>query len=227
MPARHTDIDLTMRRCVIFDYDGTLADTKPCIVRTATKVLLEWGLPAKEVESKVDQLIGPPFPQAFTWIFDMSAEDADEVTRRYRAIYRTCGPDAWPFFPGTKELLARLNDAGRLVAIGSSKPQFLIDRGLDDNDAVSLFKTAVGSRPDGVNSKKDAISLVLRELDCAPDEAVMVGDRFHDVDGAAACGIPCIGVVWGNTAPREELEDAGAIAIVKSPDELGSLLLGV
>lgn len=226
MINRATDTDLSSRRCIIFDYDGTLADTKPTIVSTASKVLLEWGIPADEVASKADQLVGPPFPQAFCQIFGMSEEDAAEVTRRYRAIYRTSGPEAWPFFAGTKALLAQLRESGKLVTIASSKPQYLIDRGLEDNQVVDLFDAAVGSRPDEVNAKQDAIHLVLQDLGCTPDEAVMVGDRFHDVEGAAACGIPCAGVLWGNTGTREELQDAGAVVVVDTVDELAQVLAG-
>jgi len=220
------DVNLSSRRCIIFDYDGTLADTKPTIVSTASKVLLEWGVPADEVASKVDQLVGPPFPQAFCQIFGMSCEDADEVTRRYRAIYRMSGPEAWPFFTGTRELLSQLRESGKLVAIASSKPQHLIDRGLEDNHVVDLFDAAVGSRPDEVSTKQDAIRLVLQELGCAPEEAVMVGDRFHDVEGAETCGIPCAGVLWGDTGTREELECAGAAAVVDTVDELARVLSG-
>ena len=75
MITRH-GIDVANRRCVVFDYDGTIADTKPAIVDTATKVLLDWGIPQNEVAQKVGDLIGPPFPQAFSMVFGVSADDA-------------------------------------------------------------------------------------------------------------------------------------------------------
>ena len=53
----------------------------------------------------------------------------------------------------------------------------------------------------------------------------MVGDRFHDVDAAAACDVPCIGVLYGDTADRSELEDAGAAAVAATIAELKALLL--
>ena len=224
MITRSSGLDLTAFRCIIFDYDGTLADTKPTIVQTATKVLIDWGVPADEVAAKADQLVGPPFPEAFSIIFGMSAQDAAEVTQRYRAIYWESGPEAWPFFPGTKDLLASLRAAGKLVAIGSSKPQHLIDRGLADNGVESLFDMAVGACLGEVTSKRDALRLVLSELDCTPVEALMVGDRYHDVEGAAACGIDCVGVLWGDTGTREELEGAGAVAVVDTVAELAQLL---
>ena len=75
-----------------------------------------------------------------------------------------------------------------------------------------------------VRTKAQAIGRTLLELETYPEQVVMVGDRFHDVEGAASFGIPCIGVLWGNTGTREELMAAGAVAVVDTVDELASIL---
>ncbi|MBQ6411739.1 MAG: HAD hydrolase-like protein, partial [Atopobiaceae bacterium] len=59
----------------------------------------------------------------------------------------------------------------------------------------------------------------------ALDDCVMVGDRFYDVEAAEAVGIPCIGVTWGGTCEREELETAGAAIIVDTPEQLVRAIL--
>ena len=218
---------ISRRNLVIFDFDGTLADTKPTIVRTATGVLLEWGIPEDVVATHVDELIGPPFPEAFSWVFGVSEADALEITRRYRERYFASGPEAWPLFPGVRELLGLLREQGRRVAIASSKAQQAIDRGVSDNDAWPLFDAVVGKRPGEVDTKADAIMRVLADMGCSPDDAVMVGDRFHDVEGALSCGVPCVGVTWGDTGTREELEGAGAVAVADTPDDLARVLLEV
>lgn len=226
MITRMSGLDVSSRQCVVFDYDGTLADTKPGIVSTATSVLLDWGLDADLVARKVDQLVGPPFPQAFSQVFGVSAEDAAEITRRYRQIYSSCGADAWPLFDGVFQMLGHLRGAGRNVVVASSKLQWLIDRGVADNNMGGVLDAAVGSS-ETVATKKAAILAAIDATGCAPSQAIMVGDRFHDVDGAAACGIPCVGVLWGNTGTREELERAGAVAVVDTVDELEQVLLGL
>ena len=212
-------------RCVVFDFDGTVADTKPTIVKTAARVLEEWGIPADVVAAKVDQLIGPPFPEAFSWVFGVSEEDAREITRRYRERYLASGPEAWPFFAGMHELLQNLRSSGRLVAIASSKLQSAVDKAVADNHAEDLFDVVVG-KCQGVSTKDDAIREAVARLGCTAEDAVMVGDRHHDVEGAEACGIPCVGVLFGNTASREELEEAGAVAVVDTVEELEAVLLG-
>lgn len=225
MITRH-GIDVSDRRCVVFDFDGTIADTKPSIVRTATKVLLDWGIPQDEVAEKVGDLIGPPFPQAFSMVFGVSEDDAAEITRRYREIYFGIGADAWPFFPGIATVVQNLRQAGRKACIASSKLHILIVRGVEDNTARDLFDTLVGCQKGVVDTKEQAIRAAIAATGCSPDEAVMVGDRFHDVQGAAAVGIPCVGVLFGDTGTREELVDAGAVAVVDTTAELETVLLG-
>lgn len=225
MITRTTELDLANRPYVLFDFDGTLADTKPGIVRTATTVLLDWGIPEDVVSAHVEELIGPPFPDAFTQVFGLSALDAVEVTERYRAIYYTLDRSAWPFFPGVQTALLRLSQAGRVLAIASSKKGDLVHRCVADNDATGLFAAIVGQHGN-VRTKSQAIDRALHNLKVDADHTVMVGDRFHDVEGAASFGIPCIGVLWGNTGTRKELADAGATAVVDTVDELISVLLG-
>lgn len=213
------------RRVVVFDYDGTLADTKTGIIATATKVLLEWGLTEDEL-TNIGDIIGPPFPEAYEQVFGLSHEDAVEVTRRYRAIYHNKGVEAWPAFPGVVEMLHELREAGKQLAVASSKTTDLVRRGLADNGITGLFDVVCAKERDGETTKVDAIRMALAALEATPDDAVMVGDRFHDVEAAKDCGVPCVGVLYGKTADRAELEDAGAVAVVEAVDELLGLLLG-
>lgn len=220
------DTDVAARRLVLFDFDGTIADTKPTIVRTASRVLLDFGIDQQTITAKVGEIIGPPFPEAFSLVFGVSPQEAEAITQAYRAHYLTYGPEAWPLFEGVRELLGRLRAAGRLTAVASSKLQRAIDRGIDDNDLRGQFDALVGKRPGVVDTKSEAIEAAMGIFGCTADETVMVGDRFHDVEGAQACGVPCVGVLFGDTGTREELEQAGAFAVVETTEELGRVLLG-
>lgn len=79
---------------------------------------------------------------------------------------------------------------------------------------------------DGVRSRKaDVVQYVLTENNITDlDHTIMIGDRKHDVEGAKECGLPCIGVLFGYGS-AEELNTAGAIAVVKDFDELLQMLL--
>jgi phosphoglycolate phosphatase len=216
---------LSNRSTIIFDFDGTIADTKSGIIGTATRVLTEWGMSEAQL-THVSDIIGPPFPHAFVKVFGVSLEDAEEITRRYRAIYKNLGVQGWPAFPGMRELLVELHDAGKRLAVASSKQAWLVERGLADNDLLALFDPVEGKKTDDDRDKVDAIRAAMACCGATTEDAVMVGDRHHDVEAAHLVGIPCIGVLYGETAEEAELVDAGAAAIAHTMDELRTLLLG-
>ena len=212
------------RSCVLFDFDGTLADTKAGIVATAEKVLREWGMSDEEI-GDAGRLVGPPFPGAFTEVYGMSPEDAAEVTRRYRAVYVTLGPDSHPLFDGIPELLRDLKAAGRRVATASAKRQTMVSAILEEMCVADLFDVVIGQTDPTRSEKATLVAQALEGLGCSADEAVMVGDRFYDVEGALANDVPCVGVRYGNTSAPGELEHAGAAAVVGSVAALRRVLL--
>ncbi len=220
-----TGEDVTGRRLVIFDFDGTLADTIAGIISTARTVLLRHGLSEEEI-GDVRRIIGPPFPQAFSSVYGLSEEEAARVTEEYRAIYLNLGLAGWPLYPGVRELLADLRAAGRTLAVASSKRQQLVERAVADNGVDGLFLAVLGKESDAQGDKAATIARVLERAGARPGDAVMVGDRHHDVDAAAACGVPCVGVTYAGTAAAGELEDAGACAVADSVEGLRRVLLG-
>lgn len=215
---------LVRRPYVFFDFDGTLANTKPSIIATARATLAEWGMTEEEM-GDLNRLIGPPFPRAYADIYGMPMADAEELTRRYRARYARLGPESHPLFDGMAELLRDLVAAGRTLAVTSSKRQEFAESMLADEGVHDLFAAIVAQRDPAHADKPYLVGATLEALGARPDEAVMVGDRFYDVEGAAANGVPCVGVLFG-TATREELEGAGAAAVVESVAELRRVLMG-
>lgn len=220
-----TGEDVTGRGLVIFDFDGTLADTIAGIISTARTVLLRHGLTEEEI-GDVRRIIGPPFPQAFSSVYGLSEEEAAQVTEEYRAIYLNLGLEGWPLYPGVRELLSDLRAAGRTLAVASSKRQQLVERAVADNGVEGLFLAVLGKASDAQGDKTATIGRILELAGAGPGDAVMVGDRHHDVEAAAACGVPCVGVTYAGTADPGELEAAGACAAAASVDELRRVLLG-
>ena len=217
--------DVAGRRLIIFDFDGTLANTVPAIVSTARTVLARHGL-TDEAMGDLTRLVGPPFPQAYSLVYGFSEEEAAQITAEYRAIYRGIGPEAWPLFGGVAALLRRLRSAGRLTAVASSKQMAMVERALADNGITELFDVALGKSSDAEGDKVSLIKRAMDDLGVGPAEAVMVGDRHHDVEAAAACGVPCVGVTYGGTGTVAELMGAGACACADTVEELGRVLLG-
>jgi phosphoglycolate phosphatase len=213
------------RRIVLFDFDGTVADTKDAIINTATHVLMEHGLDREQL-GNVSRLIGPPFPEAFSMVYGLTPQEAQAVTDAYRAIYTTLGLEAWPLFDGMRELVADLRVQGKQVCVATSKKQDVLERALADEGMSDAFDLVVGKPSDREFTKAQTIALILDQLEATPDEAVMVGDRHHDVDGARECGVPCIGVTYGGTGDYAELAGAGACRVVDTVGQLADVLLG-
>lgn len=218
-------LSIPERPYVLFDFDGTLADSVGAITSTARGALLANGMREEEL-GDLTRLVGPPFPYAFSLVYGLSDERAQKVTEDYRAVYATLGRAAWPLFDGMAELLGRLRAAGRHLAVCSSKRTDMIEHALADNGVSDLFDLRFGKLDDEGESKTHVMGRVLDAFGADPGEAVMVGDRHHDVDAAREHGVACVGVTYGGAGTREELASAGADVVVDSLAELERVLLG-
>lgn len=212
---------LASKPVVLFDFDGTVADTQPAIFRSVREVLSRRGYDLSD--DQLRPLIGPPLEEGIRLVCDIDADGAREVAVEYRALFeRTVTADEIPVFPGMRELLDALRSQGRRIAVATSR----IESATKDLIAmlgVTQFHAIAGRVPGVRYSKTESISAALDLLDASPDQAVMIGDRKYDVLGAAALGIPCIGLYSG-AAEDGELEGAGAVAVCRSIDEIASLL---
>ncbi len=217
--------DLSKKKLVVFDFDGTLVDSLPGIVATARTVMRAHGWDDESL-GDMGRLVGPPFPQAFSMVYGLSDEEALQVTEEYREIYKDLGRDGWPLFDGVGALLRDLKAAGKLLGTASSKRQFLLEHGLRANGIDGLFDCPMAKQSDFGDSKEEALGRVLDKLGAQAGDAVMVGDRRYDVEAAHARGVECVGVLYGGTAPRSELEEAGADIICDTVSDLRRVLLG-
>ena len=219
MPAR--GMRLEMRPVVLFDFDGTVADTQPAIFQVVGEVLFRHGYALSH--EQMLPLIGPPLEEGIQLICDIGPDEALVVASEYRLLFeRTVTAAEVPLLPGMSSLLDGLRARGCRLAIATSRLE---------KSAVELIRMlgvtqfdAIAGRVQGVRySKSESIAAALDMLGASPDRAVMIGDRKYDVLGAASLGIPCIGLYSGAAEPGE-LEDAGAVAVCHSVPEIGPLL---
>jgi phosphoglycolate phosphatase len=208
----------------LFDLDGTLTLPEEGITRGAQVALGAVGIEVAD-RSTLVSLIGPPFQDwgAETW--GLAGDDLDLAARTYRAYMADEGIYQNELLPGIVEVLAGCAEAGVTLAVATSKPDFLARRVVDHFDLTRWFAVIGAAEPDGSRRQKgDIIVHTLEQLGVAagPD-SVMVGDREHDVFGARQAGLGCIGVLWGYGS-LEELEAAGAAAVVARPVELAAEL---
>jgi phosphoglycolate phosphatase len=121
-------------------------------------------------------------------------------------------------------VLADLVDRGVYLSVATSKLKTFAGEIIDHFDLRRYFAAVHGSELDGSNAvKADLIAHILSTENIDASQAVMIGDRSHDVVGARANGVASIGVLWGY-GDRQELLDAGANHIASSPSDLPRLI---
>ena len=127
-------------------------------------------------------------------------------------------------YEGVRELLRDLKMAGKRLMIATSKPQAAAELVMHHFGLDEYVPEIIGGTDDTRNTKGKVIAYALREFGVDPETAVMVGDREHDIQGAAENGIPAIGITWGY-GDRAELETAGAKAVFDTPEETVQYIL--
>jgi len=148
----------------------------------------------------------------------------EEAITFYRERFSTIGLYENEVYPGIPELLASLRSQGRRLFLATSKPWIFAERILAHFQLDSYFEGVAGSELDGTrDAKAEVIAHVLDRFSVDPKDAIMVGDRRHDIEGARAHGIPCVGVLYGYGS-ESELIEARADALCKTPYEIQAAL---
>lgn len=204
-------------KVIIFDFDGTLCDTRSNIIIAFRATMEHLGLEMRDEET-CGATIGLTLRDGFKSMYpEFDDAKIDYCVETYRQIFAERRKELMPdLFPGVKETLEALRKRGYRMTIATSRLTdslmlFMRHHGIDH-----YFEYAVGS--DSVTHHKphpEPALKTLAALNIAPSEAIMVGDMPVDIAMAHNAGIRAIGVDYGN-ATREELEAAEADWIVDS-----------
>lgn len=210
---------------LFFDLDGTLTDPMQGITRAVQYALRHFGIEADDLAA-LCPFIGPPLRNSFREFYDLSDADAEVAVAKYREYYAPKGIFENRVYDGIPTLLAELRAHGATLVMATSKPTHFAERIARHFGFADHFTLICGSTPDGSrDAKADVIRHALASLGIADRrQAVMIGDRRHDIEGAAATGLASIGVLWGYGSP-EELETALPTYIAADIPTLRQLLL--
>jgi phosphoglycolate phosphatase len=209
-------------RLVLFDLDGTLVDSSPGIWASVRFAAAELGLP-EPTAAQLTAMVGPPLQEGFALVLGVPPADVPRAVAAYRARYSAGALLDVTVHVGIPELLEDLRADGATLAVATSKPEPFAVRVLEHTGLLPAFASVHGATLDGAVRHKHQVVAAALAAHPAGRDPVLVGDREHDVLGAAACGLPCIGAGWG-PAPAGELEEAGAAVVATTPAEaLGAL----
>ncbi|MBV9823810.1 MAG: HAD hydrolase-like protein [Actinobacteria bacterium] len=204
---------------VLFDLDGTLSDSAPGILASLRAAFAEAGV-AWVDDRTARSLLGPPFWHSLPPL--VGEHRVAEVVTAYRRHYVTDGAMFHTTrYDGVLEVLTTLAGRGYRLAVATSKPEPHAGEIVAHLGLAEFFVTVCGDTVDGArDSKALVVGEALRRLGGPdPSRVLMVGDRSHDVLGAAAHGLDCAGALWGYGSATE-LTAAGAAWLCAKPAEV-------
>lgn len=210
-----------MIKLLIFDFDGTLADTHELIIQTNQEAMRRMGFPVLE-DRVISRTIGLPLEEGILTMFpQLVREDLPAWVKTYRAIFDELKTRIIPgLFPHVKETLEALHARGYVLTVASSRLSLSLNDFLRDMGIAPFFSYVLGA--DNVSAAKpdpEPVLKTLRDLHFRADEALVVGDMPVDILMGKRAGAFTCGVTYGNS-DREALKKAGANHVL---DDFGRL----
>jgi phosphoglycolate phosphatase len=216
-----------MIKLIIFDLDGTLADTLDDICDAANEMLTDYSFPLmtrKDILAKINN--GPR--ELIRLCLPEEARKSDAFIAEALSVYKTyynrryCNKTS--LYSGIKDALSSLYESGVSLAVLSNKPESsvlpLIEKFFPEN-TFAIIK----GQTDGVPRKPDPTALfdILKNLNAAPHECLYVGDTSTDMQTGKNAGVKTVGVLWG-FREKEELIKTGADLLATTPKEILSFI---
>lgn len=184
-----------MYKYVLFDFDGTLADTSKGILLAMKKTFDEIGYQYNDINN-YKFLIGPSLFDSFKEKLYFNEHDTLEAIKIFRHYYSKEGLFLCDLYPDIKDLLIELNRKGIKCYVASSKPTVFLKEIIENKEMSDLFVRICGSDINSNLSKFEIINNILKEVNNIND-AIMIGDKNIDIVSAKKANIKSIGVTYG------------------------------
>lgn len=210
---------------VLFDFDGTVADTGEGVFFSVRYSIDKFGL-KQPSDEEIRTFIGPPLVTSYSYFYpELSSEEISAVIAAFREKYAEFGRFKFRIYDGITELLKYLSENGIKTAVASSKPQDFLEQIIHTAEIDKYFDRIIGaSRSYASADKEDIINEAIERLGVSDRSRIlMVGDRKFDIDGAKKAGIPCAAVLFGYGS-QKEFEEHHAEYIVKDCDDIKKII---
>lgn len=214
-----------MKKLVIFDFDGTIADTSPGIRHCYNATAAAMGYTPHPEREDFYGIIGGSLEHGFAKLWpQMRQEEIQQAVTEYRGRYASQGIALpAPLYPGMKETLEALKAKGFYLAIATLKHKRFIGRMLEDLKINRLFD-AVCAYQNG-ETKQDLLEEACHLAGAAPKESLLVGDSTFDGQGAQACGMEFAAALYGwGFRGEEDTAPYHPVACLRQPQDLAAVL---
>ncbi len=212
-----------MYQYALFDLDGTLTDPSLGITNSIMYALSKMGrnIPPRE---SLYCFIGPPLISSFMEFTGMTEAEANTALIFYREYFSEKGLFENVPYDGIADTLAQIKKRGVTMAVATSKPEKFAIQIIDHFGLSEYFEAVCGASLDNTRTQKgDVIRYALNTLSIPQStrstSVIMVGDRHHDIEGAAENHLSSLGILWG-FGSQSELASAGATYIAHSMGEM-------
>lgn len=206
---------------IMFDFDGTLADTSEGIIHSMHYAYDRLQLPHVPDE-RIQNIIGPPLEEMFSVL--LHTEDEHYIRQAviyFRERYAKEGVRELCLYPQVKETLPKIKEKGIELYVVTSKPEKFVYEICSEQGIGEYFTAVTGVSAEVRSlSKAERMGKLMQEYGITKENGIMVGDRPEDAKAAGKNQTACIGVSYG-FGKREELEKAGCLHIL---DEFSDLL---
>lgn len=182
-----------MLKALLFDFDGTLLNTNDLIIQTFMHVLND-RFPGQYSPEDCIKFIGPSLIETFEQI---APNEVGEMIKKYREWNHAHHDELVTEYDGVLSTLQKLKEQDIRLAIVSTKRRDTIKKGLELMGASHLFEFLIGI--DDVKNVKphpEPVLLAIEKLGISKEEAMMIGDNYHDIEAGKNAGVKTAGVAW-------------------------------
>lgn len=203
---------------LLFDQDGTLANSGPGIKRCAKMVLDKYGIIKQD--SDLNVFVGPPLKDSFL-NFGIKEEDLDDAVALYRKEYNSKGVYENKIYDGIEDILKTLKNDKFPIYIVTSKPKDMAKEVVNYFNISQYFINIYGTDPNSkrVQPKSELVKECIDDIKNNNSKFVMIGDTKFDINAAKANNILSIGCLWGYGS-EESIRNSQPDYIVNKPSDI-------
>ena len=207
-------------KLVIFDFDGTIADTSLGII-DSHKFTLEYFGKTIPKDSELSKMIGGALLETYTNVLGFDETSAKKAINIYRKRYAKVGIKLATIYKGVYELITKLNGNGFYIGLATLKAEHFAKLMLLNFNLLDKFDVICGMNEQDSFTKADLINNCLKQLCVKPSESILIGDSNNDLIGAEQIGTYFIGVTYGFGFKQDEIY---SFDVANTPSEVYDII---
>ena len=207
---------------IVFDWDGTLADSTQAIALSIQAACVDMGCPAPTLEA-ARHVIGLGLHEAMAHLVPgLPSSDYDQMIQRYRAHWLPRDPQV-ALFAGSAPMLAQLTERGHMLAIATGKSSAGLRRALQATGVGGFFAATRCADQCASKPAPDMLQELMQEFATLPEQTLMIGDTTHDLQMARNAGVDALAICHG-AHTRHNLEVLAPLACLDDTAQLAQWL---